>query len=496
MTLTDDDFALVRAYLAEAAGLVFDHSRRPGLTGVLAERLGATGSPDVAAYVALLRSPGGEAERQRLLDAVTVQETHFFRNPPQVEALRRRVLPELLRRAAGRERPLTIWSAGCSTGEEPYTLAMLLLELSPMLADRSGTRILATDVSAEALRAARRATYAGRTLDTAPANVRDRWFEPSPGAALQVRDEVRGLVDLQLHNLVTDPPPFGPGEVDLVVCRNVTIYFSRETTRALIARFRTVLAEGGYLLLGHSETLWQVSDEFALVPIGDAFVYRRTHDAQASAVPPPTAPEPGHPRPARVPPGRRSAGPVAGNRRPAAPSPAVMAEPLPAASAVPTPAASAVPSQAPAPASDPAALLELARTALAAGGYAEAADLAGRAAEAQPLLAPAYVVRGQALATLGLDGEALAPLRKAVYLDPGAGHAHFLLAGALARLGRHRPAAAAYRAAARTLPAVDAGTLEAYLGGRQVDELVDLCRRLADISAKGEEHVASGRRGS
>ncbi|HSR23735.1 MAG TPA: hypothetical protein VLW53_09300, partial [Candidatus Eisenbacteria bacterium] len=97
MTLSDEDFALVRDYLAEAAGLVFDHSRRPGLTGVLGERLAATRAAGVPAYLSLLRGPDGGQERQRLLDAVTVQETHFFRNPPQVEALRRRVLPELMR---------------------------------------------------------------------------------------------------------------------------------------------------------------------------------------------------------------------------------------------------------------------------------------------------------------------------------------------------------------------------------------------------------------
>ncbi len=99
------------------------------------------------------------------------------------------------------------------------------------------------------------------------------------------KEQVRRLVDLQLHNLVTDPAPFGPGEVDLVVCRNVTIYFARATTAAADGSFHDVLAEGGYLLLGHSETLWQVSDAFTLVPVGDAFVYRRSHDARHGAPP-------------------------------------------------------------------------------------------------------------------------------------------------------------------------------------------------------------------
>jgi len=110
--LTDADFAVTREFLLATAGLVFDESRRAGLSAVLADRLRATGAGSVPAYLETLEGDGGELERQRLLDGVTVQETHFFRNTPQMEALRRRVLPELLRRAAGRDRPLTIWSAG------------------------------------------------------------------------------------------------------------------------------------------------------------------------------------------------------------------------------------------------------------------------------------------------------------------------------------------------------------------------------------------------
>ena len=190
MTGFDDaDFTAVRDYLRDQAGLEFDAARRAGLAAVIAERLRSTGAPSVPAYLASLAGEAGAHERQRLLDAVTVQETHFFRNPPQMEVLRRRVLPELLRRAAGRNRPLTIWSAGCSTGEEAYTLAMLLLELAPGAGGRAPARVVGTDVSAEALRQAERATYTGRSIDAMPALVRDRWMEKRPGGSLGVRDE-------------------------------------------------------------------------------------------------------------------------------------------------------------------------------------------------------------------------------------------------------------------------------------------------------------------
>ncbi len=458
--LADSDFRALRDYLLATAGLVFDQSRRASLTAVVAERLAATGSPGVASYLALIGSPAGAAERQRLLDGVTVQETHFFRNAPQMEALRRRVLPDLLRRAASQPakgRPLTVWSAGCSTGEEPYSLAMLLLELAPAVAERGGVRIVATDVSARALQVARRATYAGRTLELAPAEARSAWFEPSAGGSLAVAEPVRRLVDLQLHNLVTDPVPFAPGEVDLVVCRNVTIYFDRPTTRALVGRFHGVLAEGGYLLLGHSETLWQVSDDFALVPVGDAFVYRRSHDAR-----------PGAPRRRRL----AVRAPVSSAReRPAGPAAAAR------------PAAVRRDAAQPAPASAALDLLSRARQRIDAGDYPGAASAAEAAVQVDQLLAPAYVVLGRARTSVGQDADAVGPLRKAVYLAPAAGDAHFLLAGALARLGQHAAAAAAYRAAAGTLDRLDSATLDDLFGGRDLAELVDLCLRLAERSS-------------
>jgi chemotaxis protein methyltransferase CheR len=457
--LSDADFAAVRDYLAKTAGLVFDENRRAGLAVVVADRLRASGTSGVASYLTGLQGTAGEVERTRLLDGVTVQETHFFRNAPQMDALRSRVLPDLMRRAARRKRPLTIWSAGCSTGEEAYTLAMLILELSGMgtpASVGSPPRIVATDISTEAVLAARRATYRGRSLATMPPGSSERWLESRAAGVWTVRDEVRRLVEVRVHNLVGDAPPFGPAEVDLVVCRNVSIYFSRETTRSLIGGFYDVLAEGGYLLLGHSETLWQVSDAFTLVPMGEAFIYRRTADVRS--------------RTSRI-------------AKTAARAPRQLARRRTA----------------------PAALtvdhLAAARAAFAGGDYGGAAREAEAATVADPLNAEGYVVLGHARTTLGLDTQSVDPLRKAVYLDPAAGHAHFLLGGALSRVGQHGPAAASYRAAARALPSTPRPVLDSYLGGRPVQDLVDLCVRLARASGESAaDHaitdIAAGRTAS
>jgi chemotaxis protein methyltransferase CheR len=438
--LSDEEFAEVRKHLADEAGLAFDESRRAGLAAILADRVRTIGAPDVAAYLAYVREEAAGAERQRLLDLVTVQETHFFRNPPQMEALRRQLLPELLRASAGRGRPLTVWSAGCSTGEEPYTLAMLLLELSPAVASR-GARILATDVSAKALRAAARATYTTRSLGAMPPTVGDRWLTAKPGSAYEVKEAARRLVELRLHNLVTEDPPFAAGEVDLVVCRNVTIYFDRATTARVIGMFHDVLAPGGYLVLGHSETLWQLTDAFSLMQIGDAFVYRRAEAGDA---------------------------PKSTRRRPAAHKPPARRRPL-----------------LPVPRTQPVEqsfedLLAKAGAALAKGAYDKAARAAAAAVAVNSLCAPAYLVLGEAHAALGLDGKAATALRKAVYLEPQDAHAHFLLAVSLARLGQARQAAAAYRAAGRALVSGQHQDLDRFLGGRSRAELVGLCRILAD----------------
>ncbi|HSN06184.1 MAG TPA: CheR family methyltransferase, partial [Candidatus Angelobacter sp.] len=281
----------------------------------------------------------------------------------------------------------------------------------------------------------------------------------------------RDLVEVRLHNLVTDEPPFDPGEVDLVVCRNVTIYFSRETMSELVGRFHTVLGAGGYLVVGHAETLWQVTDAYTLVTLGDAFAYRK--DLPAKPVPAPPVVVPAVPASRHVP------------RREVRRTPFQRAhETWPDAPAKPSRPADAVPD--PDRAND---LLRLAREALAQTRYAEAARLAAAAATASPFEVDAYIVEGRARATVGDDEGALVSLRKAVYLAPKAGHARFQLAGALSRCGEHAGAAREYRAAAVALPRTDPAELEDLLDGCDVQQLVTLCRRLADECDRRAEEV-------
>ena len=500
--LTDAELGRLRVLLHGTAGLVFEDSRRDSLGYCLGERLRATGDPDVAAYLLRVEAPGSP-ELQPLLDEVTIQETHFFRNPPQARALHQHVLPELVREASTRGRRVRIWSAGCSTGDEPYSIAMVLRELLPSTAGWD-LKVIATDISAGALAHAREGTYGPRALRLASPEHLARFFVPVGGGRHRVRPEVRELVEFRHGNLVLDPPP-GDG-LDLVLCRNVTIYFDRDTTRDLVRRLHGSLRDGGYLFLGHSETLWQVSEDFRLVTIGTgegaAFAYRRLDDrTERRAVLPdrrtaPEAPLPGaRPVPASasarvLPVSPQPPGPVGWRGsvgRLVPPAPLIptgpVAHPALAAPAAPVPRARSAPRRAPVAAAGPN--LDAVRAALAAGRYDDAARLARLLAAHEPLVADAHYLLGRALVESGHDDQALPALRRAVYLAPYAGLAHFLLAGALARCGDPSAAAREYRAAALTLGRDPDEAAAPELGGRSARELAALCAQLEGQLMRG-----------
>jgi chemotaxis protein methyltransferase CheR len=469
--LTDTQFAALTTLLYRAAGLAFDETRRESLAYSVHERMRAAGCADVSSYLALVVGDGGADERQALLDEVTIPETHFFRNPPQIRALRKFVLPELLKQAAGGRR-LRIWSAGCSTGEEPYTIAMLVRELLPASSGWD-VKIIATDVSTRALASARRGCYQERSfVMTDPVDLQRFFVLDAEHGGYEVRPEVRDLVEFRHHNLVTEQPPAEAGELDLVLCRNVTIYFDRDTTKSLMQRLHKSLRDGGYLFLGHAETLWQVTDAFSLVSLGDAFVYRRpVPGAERRAVLPDRRTE-DEPRPTRA--DRRRN--VEDRRRPTTSRwrPRLS---LPTAVPPPTPAAD--------PVADP---LDAVAAAVGAGRYEEAADLASDVTAADPLRARAHYLHGLALTNLGRDADALVVLRKAVYLAPDDGFSHFLLAGALQRVGEQIAAARSYRAAASTLGGRPLDAVAPELGGRSVAELAAVCAEQArriEIAVRG-----------
>jgi chemotaxis protein methyltransferase CheR len=260
--------------LKERVGLHVRPEAYGGLRLALGARFdeldGALRRPEV--YLELLRSESGDEELRKLLPLVTVGKTSFFRDERQFTALAR-LLPDLLARRRCQGLPVRIWSAGCATGEELYSIAITAAEAGARVGE---SELLGTDVNPEAVAAAISGRFDSRRVrDLAPQRVA-QWFEREP-EGYRVRDEVQRMIaGFQVHNLVSPVYPRPrEGLWDLVFCRNVIIYFDTHTTQQVLTRFREALAPGGYLFLGYSESLFRLFDGFELTEVSGSFLYRR-----------------------------------------------------------------------------------------------------------------------------------------------------------------------------------------------------------------------------
>ena len=274
-----DELERIRALVERRAGLVLEETRGRPVDEAVREAAAELGLGTVSELVTALLKDDDRAHAA-LVSRLTVRETYFFRNRPHFRALREVLLPELLERARGRK-SLRIWSAGCSTGEEPYSLAVVLLEA----AEKRGLplhewklEVLGTDINEEVLEIARRGVYGKYSFRGVEDEEIARHFEPEPGGGHRVAQRYRELVRFGSFNLKSDLLP-NPGQglhqLDLIVCRNVTIYFSTETTQRLADRFWESLREGGYLIVGHSEHSLETYRRFETHALPDAILYRR-----------------------------------------------------------------------------------------------------------------------------------------------------------------------------------------------------------------------------
>jgi chemotaxis protein methyltransferase CheR len=288
MTLPPESLGSLREILAHYCGILLDDSRLTHLqTAVERRALALKRLPDQ--YLADLLTNRDRTELQFLAEPFLNHETVFFRNRPHMEALRKTLLPTL-HATLPPGMPIKIWSAGCATGEEPYSIAITALETLGEPLPRP-VEILATDLSATAIEKARAGVYRGRTLTNLTPLQRLRFFTPV-GNALTIHERVRQLVTFMQHNLLDPFPPAVRG-THILFCQNVTIYFSLDTCRTLMARFYDILADGGTLCLGFSETLWNIFDRLRPVSVDGAFLYRKDPPRQrmvASSVPKPSRP--------------------------------------------------------------------------------------------------------------------------------------------------------------------------------------------------------------
>jgi chemotaxis protein methyltransferase CheR len=233
-----------------------------------------------------------ETELRNLLNLVTVTETCFFRDVSQFRLLRDRIIPTLLSEHSARtggSKRLRIWSAGCATGEEAYSIAILLDEIGVYKKCPDwAIEIIGTDLNSEALEKARRGVYAARAVRNVEGRQLDQYFV-ADGKAFALCDVIKSRVSFEFGNLVQTAMPT-TGQQDIVLCKNVAIYFSGDVTRKLIEGLRGTLAPGGYLLLGHAESLWQMSEGFTVIEHERAFAYRKSSTHRL--LPPPKAKAP------------------------------------------------------------------------------------------------------------------------------------------------------------------------------------------------------------
>lgn len=270
-TLQDREFQFIARLIREQAGIVIGENKRELVYSRITRRLRELRLGSFSDYCRLLQNDGaGGAEMEHFINALTTNLTAFFRENHHFDYMEKTLLPALL--ANKPDKRLRIWSAGCSSGEEPYSLAMIVAESVPSDWD---TRILATELDSNILREAETGIYPMSRVNRIPEARLRRWFQRGTGqqeGMVKVIPELRSLISFRRLNLLHSWP-FN-GRFDIIFCRNVVIYFDKDTQIKLFDRFANSLTDNGHLFIGHSESLYQKTERFAL--IGNT-VYQKTH---------------------------------------------------------------------------------------------------------------------------------------------------------------------------------------------------------------------------
>lgn len=274
--LTDAEYQTIANFVHKASGINLLDGKKELVRARLTKRIGQLEMKNFKTYFQYVMSDNTGDELVFLLDALATNLTSFWREPQHFDFMAKTFLPELeeRRRRPGGSSRLRIWSAACSSGEEPYTIAMVVLEKSHYFANGGDFRILATDLSTKVLNVAKRGQYGPQSVKTIPPLSLSRYMNKVEadrgGQIYAVKPEVRRIISFRRFNLM-DPMPY-KGPMDLIFCRNVMIYFDRDTIAGLVDRFHNLLEMGGYLFIGHSESLSGLAHKFQYVA---PCIYRR-----------------------------------------------------------------------------------------------------------------------------------------------------------------------------------------------------------------------------
>ncbi|MDZ7630648.1 MAG: protein-glutamate O-methyltransferase [Gemmatimonadaceae bacterium] len=254
--LSSDDFRRVRRIAYERAGLAIPPGKEGLVRSRVSKRLRERRIATFSAYLDTVEAEGNGEEMVALIDLLTTNKTDFFREPAHFDFLREQIVPVV----ASTGKPLRIWSAGCSSGEEPYTLSMVLRESLP---PRHDFRILATDICTKVIATAKQGTYTAQQLGDVSPERRRKWFTATGDGGATVTAELRAPISFAHLNLMATWPMNGP--FDAIFCRNVMIYFDKPTVTRLVNRFHQLLAPNGHLFIGHSESLTAIDHSYRYV---------------------------------------------------------------------------------------------------------------------------------------------------------------------------------------------------------------------------------------
>ena len=265
---SDADFELYRSFIYKESGITFTPANRSILESRLKERLREKRVESVKSYYSTITTD--KEELKNFLDSITTNLTRFFRNQPHFDALEKHVVPELINniKKSGGGNVIKLWSAGCSTGEEPYTIAMLLTEILP---PSWRFEILASDLSLKCLMTAKEGLYGDSRIDGIPPHYLTKYFDKVAGGYL-IKPEIKSKINFDYHNLKNES---GHRGFDIVFCRNVIIYFDEAAQTAVINRFWDAMAPKSFLFIGHSESLFGMDTKFEFVKTQWATLYRK-----------------------------------------------------------------------------------------------------------------------------------------------------------------------------------------------------------------------------
>ncbi len=289
VSLTEAETKLLQTLVYQECGMFFDERRAHFLQDRVRRRIRENGLESFYHYYKLLTGTRGRAEIAALVDHLTINETSFFRNKPQLELFHKITLDEILhRKHQRRDWSLKVWSAGCSTGQEPYTMAMLICDAlafynlrnplpietpypKPLVPPPWRVELLASDISYRVLRAAQEGSYSENQMEPVDYSYRLRYFDKINDRYI-VKGALKEFVHFDFHNLKTE---FLPQHNDVIFCRNVMIYFDEAEQRRLIDKFHRCLRPDGYLFVGHAESLFGLSDKFRMVHVNNGTAYQR-----------------------------------------------------------------------------------------------------------------------------------------------------------------------------------------------------------------------------